>query len=399
MKEKRVMVVGASPLQLPLIEKVKEKGYFLAVADMNKNAIGVKLADIFYEVSTTDEIGIYESAKEFQADAIVTIATDMPMRAIAYACEKLKLNSISYETAKNATDKGLMIKAFKKNSVPHPKFLIIGFNDDVDIYKRLIDQKIEFPCICKPTDSSGSRGVMLIEDQSQLFKAIKYSREYSKSGNIIVEELLSGLEISVETVIIKNQVHVLAITEKLTTGKPHFVELGHLEPARISCLIKKQVEVIAAKACQSLGIVNGVAHVEMMITDTGPKVIEVGARMGGDYITSDLVPLSTGIDMMDIMLKIALGDRIHIPKSLSKVSMIIYLVAKQGELVSIFGLDKVKEMRNVVKVNLNIEVGQKIGLIKSSSDRIGSVIICADSLDEALFSSELVKKTLRFEVK
>lgn len=398
MEQKRVMVVGASALQLPLIEKVKEKGYFLAVVDMNKNAIGTKLADVFYEVSTTDEMGVYESAKDFKADAIVTIATDMPMRAIAYACQKLKLNSISYETAINATDKGLMIEIFKQYSVPHPKFVVINSNNIDNIHQKLIDAKIQYPCISKPTDSSGSRGVILIEDQNQLLSAVNYSSGYSKAGNVIIEELLVGLEISVEMVAIKNQIYILAITEKLTTGKPHFVELGHLEPARISNFLKEQVEMIARQAIQALGIIDGVAHVEMMLTESGPKVIEVGARMGGDYITSDLVPLSTGIDMMDIMLKSALGDQIEIAEPLSNVAMIIYLVAKQGRLVSISGLDQIKNIPNVIKINLNIKVGQYINPIQSSSDRIGSVIICANSLEEAIYTSNLVRQTLCFEV-
>ena len=104
---KRLFIIGASILQLPAIQKAKEMGLYVGVADFNPNAIGIKYADEYFNVSTIDEEGIYQASKDFHADGIMTLATDMPMRSVAYATEKLNLVGISYNTAIKATDKVL----------------------------------------------------------------------------------------------------------------------------------------------------------------------------------------------------------------------------------------------------------------------------------------------------
>ena len=99
-------------------------------------------------------------------------------------------------------------------------------------------------CIVKPVDNSGSRGVFLIEDFKDINlieDAFEYSKAYSRSGEIIVEEYMTGEEISVETLSIDNEVHVIAITDKITTGAPYFVEMGHSQPTHYNIEMKKEL--------------------------------------------------------------------------------------------------------------------------------------------------------------
>ena len=224
----------------------------------------------------------------------MTLATDMPMRSIAAACEELGLCGISVDTAVKATDKGEMIKTFEKNGIEHPWYFVV---DSLEKLESVCDN-ITYPCISKPTDNSGSRGVILINNSSELKAALEYSCSNSRGGCVIVEEYMKGPEVSVEVFVLDGVPHVLNVTDKLTTGAPHFVEMGHSQPSRLAAEDQQKIRDLACRAVKAVGIHCGPAHVEIMLTKEGPKMVELGARMGGDCITTHLVPLSTGVDMI-----------------------------------------------------------------------------------------------------
>ena len=122
---KKIMIIGASVLQLPAIVKAKEMGLQVAVVDFNPHAIGIPYADKYYNASTMDEDAVLASAEDYKPDGIMTLATDMPMRGVAKVSEKLGLHSISYDTAIKATDKFEKIKAFKPNDVASPCYITL----------------------------------------------------------------------------------------------------------------------------------------------------------------------------------------------------------------------------------------------------------------------------------
>lgn len=367
---KRLLIIGASVLQLPAILKAKELGLYVGVADFNPEATGISYADEYFNVSTIDEEGVYQAAKEFKADGIMTLATDMPMRAVAYAAQKLGLTGISYDTAIKATDKGEMMKAFESENVERPWYYILRTPEDLDG----VIQKITYPCISKPVDNAGSRGVMLIENREELERAVRYSSSNGREGSVIVEEYLQGSEVSVEVMVIDGEVHILQVTDKLTTGAPHFVEMGHSQPSRLRNEDIKDIRDLAARAVKSVGIDNGPAHVEIMLTDKGPKMIELGARMGGDCITTHLVPLSTGIDMVKATIQIALGEQPDIAPKFNKGAAIRYFKEQCGTIKGIYGTDVATRMDGVRLVALTKNIGDTVKGIGSSVDRMGSVI-------------------------
>lgn len=377
---KRLFIIGASILQLPAIKKAKEMGLYVAVADYNPDAIGISYADEYFNVSTIDEEGVYQAAKNFCADGVMTLATDMPMRSLAYATTKLGIPGISYDTAVKATDKGEMMKAFEEHNVTHPWYFIVS---DINELEKVAD-KITYPCISKPTDNSGSRGVMLINTAEELKKSVSYSSSQGRKGGVIIEEYMRGSEVSVEVIVLDGVPHILQVTDKLTTGAPHFVEMGHSQPSQLS---KKDVEAIkelASKAVIAVGIQNGPAHVEIILTESGPKMVELGARMGGDCITTHLVPLSTGIDMVKATIQIALGETPDIEQKFEKGSAIRYIESETGILLYISGEDSVRNMNGVMQLSFTYTLGDTINKICSSTDRIGFVISQGKNVDDAL---------------
>lgn len=391
---KRLFIIGASILQMPAILKAKEMGLYVAVADYNPEAIGIPYADEFFCVSTIDEEGIYQAAKTFRADGIMTLATDMPMRSVAYATNKLGLVGISYDTAIKATDKGEMIRAFEACGVEHPWYLILSKPED---YKAVEDE-ITFPCISKPVDNAGSRGVMLINSKEELENALCYSSSNGRKGEIIIEEYLQGNEVSVEVVVLDGEVHILQVTDKLTTGAPHFVEMGHSQPSRLGNSNVNAIKDLAVRAVKSVGIDNGPAHVEIMLTEQGPKMIELGARMGGDCITTHLVPLSTGIDMVKLTIQIALGDKPKFARKCEKGSAIRFFKEKNGIIHQISGIEEGQKCAGICEITFVKKVGDYVGKIGSSVDRIGYVIAQDEDAKKAVQCCEQAIEKIRIEV-
>lgn len=383
-KMKKILIIGASILQLPAIRKAKELGYYIGVIDYNPNAIGIPEADEYFNVSTIDVMGVVKVAKQFKPDGIMTLATDMPMRAVAKACEECGLPGISYETAVKATDKGKMIEAFESQGVEHPWYFVVP---DEKSFEDVIE-KISYPCIIKPVDNAGSRGVVLCHNAATVKEEYEYSKSESRSGAVIFEEFMQGPEFSVEVMVIGGIPHVLQITDKLTTGAPHFVEMGHSQPTKQSLPIQEEIKDLAKRACRAIGINNGPAHVEMILTSDGPKMVEIGARMGGDCITTHLVPLSTGIDMVEATIKVACGEQTDIEPKFQKGSAIRYFKTGPGVIKRIYGIEKATEINGVQEVSFVHQVGETIGKIGSSNDRIGFVIAQADTASDAILLCE-----------
>ena len=392
---KKLMIIGASVLQLSAILKAKEMGLHVAVVDFNPLAIGIQYADKYYNASTMDEDAVLAAAEDYQPHGIMTLATDMPMRGVAKVAEKLGLPGISYDTALKATDKFEMIKAFKAHNVASPWFFTV---DSLDELKALEDQ-LTYPCIMKPTDNAGSHGVVLAKCFDDMLREYDYSRENARHGKVIIEEYLKGDEVSVEVMVVDGKVNILQITDKLTTGAPHFVEMGHSQPSRHPIVTQEAIKELAAKACQAVGINQGPAHVEMMVTERGPVMIELGARMGGDNITTALVPLSTGIDMVKATIEVALGNPPDIEPKCHCGSAIRYLDAPEGIISSITGVEEARKMPNVKDVIMTKGEGDTSTPIKCSNDRIGSVIVQAATADEAVKSCEEAMKHIKIEIK
>ncbi len=377
---KRLFIVGASVLQLPAIIKAKKMDLYVGVADYNPQAVGIAYADEFYNASTMDEEAVLAAARQFRPDGIMTLATDMPMRGVARVAEALGLHSISYDTAVKATDKFEMIKAFKAHGVSSPWFYT------ADTFEKLkaLESQLHFPCIMKPTDNAGSHGVVLAHDFNELLQSYEYSHSSARHGEVIIEEYLQGDEVSVEVIVVDGKVNVLQITDKLTTGAPHFVEMGHSQPSRHPQEVQRAIRQLAADACRAVGIDQGPAHVEMMVTERGPVMIELGARMGGDNITTALVPLSTGIDMVKATIDVALGNTPNITPSLYCGSAIRYIDAPKGVIQSIVGVEEAKQISGVKDVIMTKSVGEMSTPIHCSNDRIGSVIVQAKTAEEAV---------------
>ena len=395
---KKIMILGASILQLPAIEKALAMGLEVIVADMNPEAIGFHINGVIREViSTIDTPAILEAAKEHQIDGIMTLASDMPMQSVATVSRKMGLVGISEETALKATNKAYMRDALKEAGVPVPLYFRVRGKEE---FRWAVDQvrSAGYRCIVKPADNSGSRGVDLLRDDSDLDASYEYTVQYSRGGEIVVEEFMEGPEVSVETLAEDGVVHVIQITDKLTTGAPFFVELGHSQPSLLSEETKKKIASVAIAANKAIGIRSGPSHTEIKVTKDGPKIVELGARLGGDCITTHLVPLSTGVDLVESCIRIALGEKPDLEQKWEKGSAIRYFQTGVGTIKEIKGVAAAEAIPGVVQVSFVHGVGEKIGEIKSSGDRVGFVISQAKDAKKAVKIAEAGIQQIEIEV-
>lgn len=398
---KKLMILGASILQLPAIKKAKEMGLQVIAVDMNPEAIGFLIPGVIKEIiSTIDTPAILEAAKRHQIDGVMTLASDMPTRSVAVVARELGLIGITEETSLKATNKAAMRTALEEGKVPIPTFYKVTNKEE---YLEAVNQIYASgaKCIIKPVDNSGSRGIVLLRkfDRKTVEEAYDYSRQSSRSGDLMVEEFMEGPEVSVETISVDGICNVIQITDKLTTGAPYFVEMGHNEPSILPEKIKKQIAAVAVEANRAIGIKNGPSHTEIKVTTSGPKVVELGARLGGDNITTHLVPLSTGIDMVECCIKIALGEKPDMDVKFQKGAAIRYFKADRGKIVGISGIEEAEKIHGVKQISVVHGVGETLNGIKSSVERAGFVIAQAENPEDAIKICEKANEIINIEVK
>ncbi|MBR2592670.1 MAG: ATP-grasp domain-containing protein, partial [Oscillospiraceae bacterium] len=299
---KQIAVIGASYLQLPLILKAKDMGLVTHVFAWAAGDVGEKAADCFYPISIVEKDQILAECRRIGIDAVVTIGSDHAMLTVSHVAAALSLPCNSPEAVRNSTDKHAMRLAFEKNHDPSPKSILVN-----DIHDISVDS-LHFPVIVKPLDRSGSRGITKLIGPEHLEEAIETAKACGFQKQALIEEFAEGAEYSVESISWQGKHTILAVTEKFTTGSPHFIETGHLEPAGLSEQLKEKVSRTVTHALDSLGITMGAGHSEVKIDDRGEiRIIEIGGRMGGDLIGSDLVPLSIGYDFVKAVIDCALG--------------------------------------------------------------------------------------------
>lgn len=389
-----VLILGASPLQVPMIRRARELGMRSVVVDMNPQAPGVALADEFHPISTNDVQAITALARERGVDGVTTVGTDMPVRSIAAATQALGLPGVSEHTALICTDKALMAQAFAEAGLPHPAF------ETISRFEELQDALTRFepPFILKPLDSSGSRGVVQVDSPDSLREAFDYAMAPSRSGRILIEELLVGPEISCEVLCIEGTAHIVALTDKATTGAPHFIETGHTQPAVLDQETVRAVREVIANTVQAMGITDSPAHIEMILTSTGPRLVELGARMAGDFVSSHLVPLSTGLDFIGLVLRQACGEAISPPRPQPLAGAIRFFESATGTVTGISGIEQARALPGVREVIALVEPGQRITGLHSSTDRLGLVIAQGTDHDDAARIGEAARELITVEV-
>lgn len=363
---KKIAIIGASYLQLPLVKKAKEMGLNTICFAWEDGAVCKDVADKFYPISIIEKDKILSVCLEEKIDGICTIASDVAAPTVAFVAENMGLMGNSYEVAVRANNKFKMRNAFSKAGVPCPFYKIVTSENDLMF-------EGSYPLIVKPTDRSGSLGVTKVDKPEDLVLAVRNALSCSFRHEAILEEFIEGHEISVEFISYKGLHYPLQITDKVTTNAPHFVELEHHEPANLSKGKFDYIYALTKKALNALGVTNGASHSEYRITENGSvMVMEIGARMGGDFIGSDLVQLSTGYDFLKGVIEVALGTFTEPILSQANYAGVYFLCKETSRLLTLM---KSTSMPQIVRCEVTSE---QLQTVKCSADRCGYMIYKSD---------------------
>ena len=301
----KIAVIGANEFQDPLIRKAKEMGLETHVFSWEAGDVGEKSADFFHPISIVEKEEIWEVCRAVGVSACCSIGSDLATHTVNFIQRKLGMPCNPPITDTIATNKYDMRQALSAAGVPCPGFIkVTGLPSEQEL------AGMRYPMIVKPTDRSGSRGIYKVKNYAELCRAVPLSAACSFEHAAVIEEYIEGVEYSCEGISFAGEHRLLAFTKKFTTGAPHFIETGHREPADIPGELEGRLRESVIKALDALRIEYGASHTEFMITPEGePRIIEIGARMGGDCIGSDLVFLSTGMDYTAMVIDCALGRR------------------------------------------------------------------------------------------
>jgi biotin carboxylase len=388
----RLLVIGAGFLQGFVIRRARDLGLTVVAVDRDSDAVGFRWAHTTDVVDIKDGEACLAVAKRENVDAVLSVSTDFAVRTVAFVTEALGLPGLSSEAARVCTNKALMRRALEGEQIGRVAFGVASSPEKAT--EVAVD--IGFPCILKPVDSVGSRGVSKVEGALQVVDAFETASRVSASGETIIEELIEGPEVSVEAVTVDGETKIAAVTDKMTSGPPHFVEVGHTQPSAFSGeeTIRETVE----RCVRALGIDCSATHTELRLTRDGIAVMEVGARLGGDRITSDLVPLSTGIDLMESVIMLALGEKPDAMPRWDKGSAIRYALVPPGPVTKVTGIETARSVKGVADVLVGVSVGDTVPELRSSGDRVAHVVAQGSGALEASAAAEDALSKLRIEV-
>lgn len=364
---KRIVIIGANDFQNQLILKAKSLGYETHVFAWEEGAVGKYTADYFYPISITEKESILEKCRELKPDGICSIASDLASVTVNYVAENLGLTCNQTRYTDIQTNKYKMRKALQSAGISCPKFVLA----DGSFHRDQITD-FRFPIILKPTDRSGSRCVTKLKTADGIENAVSNACQVSFEKKAIIEEYIEGDEYSMESISFHGEHHYLATTKKFTTGAPHFIETGHRQPSGLADDIIEKAKNIVFSALDALHIENSAGHSEFKVDENGEiHIIEIGARMGGDCIGSDLVYLSTGNDFMKMVIDVACGHEpdIRVPKH-DEVE-ICFIISKED-------LDKLETIKKTSIERIyrcsSLEL-KNIGNTVDSGTRIGYYIL------------------------
>lgn len=388
---KKILVFGVGELQKSIINRAHKMGLFVVGIDPRPDAYCKDDVDAFEIVGGQDFGGTCAVVEKYGIDAIVTAATDKPLVMMARIAEKYGFPFYSVETAQWSTDKFQMKKRFELGGVPHAQGRLISKVEEAE--------GLVFPVIVKPRDNSGSRGVKLCRNNEELKVSIEEALENSKLDTVLVEEFIEGPEYSIEGLHHDGKSEVIQFTEKKTTEFPYNVELGHIQPANISEDNQQKIREIVSKIGDALHFENCPSHTELKINERGVFVIETSPRLGGDYITSTLAPLSTGVNLEDELLKIALGESINPQPKAVQYSGVRFFAFDEGSIIKhIPDENFVKEWPHVVDFSFNLSEGQHVNRITSSLNRYGHLTLIAGNRESIEDAFDKYEKAIKEKV-
>ncbi|MGD0143571.1 MAG: ATP-grasp domain-containing protein [Rhizomicrobium sp.] len=402
---KTLLIVSGGIEAADAAKRAKEMGYYVVVSDRDTEAPGFAFADscLLADVYGADETAAAAerfSRKIRRIDGAICVAADAPM-TVAAVSKKLGLGGISFQSARLASDKLAMKERFRDLGVPVPWFSQVSTPQALS--RIAIERGRDL--VIKPVDSRGSRGVQRVAQVQDLDKAFFLARSHSPTDRVMVEQYLSGPQVSTESIVVDGICHTPGFSDRnyefLERYAPFFIENGGDLPSSLPPDIQAKVKDVVARAAAALGIVNGTVKGDIVVHDGEPYVIELAARLSGGFFCTREIPLNTGVDFIGAAIKVALGDPVSAeelePKKLTPVIQ-RYAFPKPGKVVSVTGAENARKIPGIAELVVTAKPGDVIPPAGDKRPSAAMVLATGVSRDAAITAANDALAQLRIEI-
>lgn len=379
MKQNRLMILGASTTQLPIIFKAVEMGHYVITVDNVPDNIGHQFSHQSIDCSTVDHHGVCKIAEGLNIDGIVTFASDIATTTVSYVAASLKLQGCELIIAEILSNKANFRLFQQKQTLNHPGFFISQTNE------RLSEKclTLNAPLIFKPIDTSGSRGITKIDEVTTIHcqKAFAYAQQFSVSEKVSVEEFVEGVDVSGDGFLINGQL-CAAVSQKYKQG---FTPIGHRFPTNISDEEQASIFTEVSATCRALDYTDGPIDFDVKITNKQVVIIEMSPRLGGNGIP-ELIRQNTQFDLIEMTLHYALGETCVLPEnipSLNGCGSWIFGSKKAGKIRNIASLEEMKaQVEELIECRFNDQIGDEVSVFEHSGNSLGYAIFdCSSDKD------------------
>jgi len=400
---KTILFVGAGRHQRRSIQRARELGHRVVAVDRNHEAAGLHEADAGEVVDFRDVEAVVEAANRHEVDGVLTVSADRAVPVVAAVAERLALPGIGTATAHLMTNKSAMRRRLGDAGVPQPRFAAVR-----NLHEgRAALATVGLPAVLKPADSGGQRGVFRLDTPDDLERHLHAALVESSSEEAIVESFHDGIELNGLVIARLGQVELLTLSDRL---RPPGIGFGvgwiHVYPSTIYGHALEQAEQAAVRAVRTLGLKDGIAFPQIIVTEPGEaRIVEVAARIPGGQM-ADLARHATGVDLLEVAIRQALGE--EVPDALARPRIqqplaIRFLTASPGPLPtgrvrSVGSLERVLAFPGVVQAEVFLTPGETIRPVRLDGDRRGYVIAVGNTNLEALERAEAAASLLDVEV-
>ena len=391
---KKILLLGGAMQQIPSILKAKELGYYTITCDYLPGNPGHRLADEYHNVSTTDKEAVLEVARQLKIDGIVAYASDPAAPTAAYVAERMGLPGNPYESVALLTQKDLFRGFLSDHGFNTPK--AHGY----DTYEEAVAEigGFRFPVMVKPVDSSGSKGVVKVEEVAKLKDAVMEALQYSRRKRFIVEEFIvkKGYQVSGDGFSVNGRLVFTSYGNELYSGKGtrEYVALGEFWPSLLTDNQKRKVDAELQRLITALGMRTCAYNIEVILDrDDNVYVLELGPRNGGSYIPQ-LIQYATGVDLVDYTLKAAMGEdcsQLTMAPTVGYWSNYMILSTVSGKFKGL-AFDKKFEKNNLLDCYCTYQEGDEVHAYQNTSHSLGTILFKASSMDEIIGLTENMEK-------
>lgn len=375
---KALVLAGGFP-QIALIKELKQRGYYVMLADYTDEPIAKKYSDRFFQISTLDLDAVRNVVKTESVDLLITVCTDQALLTVAKISEEYGLPCyIDADTALNVTNKLYMKRMFIENNVPTARYLIM------DSFSPELIENLNYPLIVKPVDCNSSKGVVKVNNIEDVAVAFSNAARMSRTNSVIVEEYKSGIELSIDVYVENGIAKILCVScsEKITSDEK-FIIFREKYPSEINSNAKEQIVSAAQKIADAFNLVNSPMLIQAIWDGEELNVIEFSARTGGG-VKYLLINQVCGIDIIKETVELTLGNLPHIEIKAPSNKYILneYVYCNKGKFDHLLNFDEMKQVKVISDYYLFKWKGAQFDSINSSGDRVAGFTIQDDNLND-----------------